>query len=78
VTSTETTGDPDHTALRVDRGSLRFLSVDALDFFLAEAGFAIQERFGRWRQEPLQEDSEEILTVARAVDATALPEVRGS
>lgn len=78
VTLTETTGDPDRTALRVDRGSLRFLSVEALDSFLAEAGFAIEERFGGWRQEPLQKDSEEIVTVARAVDASALAEVRGS
>jgi SAM-dependent methyltransferase len=78
VTLTETTGDPDRVALRVDRGSLRFLSVEALDSFLAETGFAIEERFGGWRQEPLQEDSEEIVTVARAVDASALAEVRGS
>jgi hypothetical protein len=72
VTLTETTGDPDHTALRVDRGSLRILSIGALDSFLAEAGFAVEERFGGWRQEPLEEDSEEIVTVARAVDASAL------
>lgn len=78
VTLTETTGDPDRTALRVDRGSLRFLSVEALDSFLAEAGFAIEERFGGWRQEPLQEDSEEIVTVARAADANGLAEVRMS
>jgi len=78
VTLTETTGDRDHTALRVDRGSLRFLSVGALDSFLAGAGFAIEERFGGWRQESLQADSEEIVTVARALDASALAEVGGS
>lgn len=38
VTITETTADRDRTVLRVDRGSLRFLDVAALDRFLAEAG----------------------------------------
>lgn len=78
VTLTETTGDPDHTPLRVDRGSLRFLSVEPLDSFLAKAGFAIEERYGGWRQEPFREDSEEIITVARVVNASALAEVRRS
>jgi len=71
VTLTETTGYRDHRALRVDRGSLRFLSVEALDAFLAEAGLVVEERFGGWRQEPFQEDSEEIVTIARAVEASA-------
>ena len=41
VTFTETTSDPDGAQLRVDRASLRFLDVDALAGFLADAGFAI-------------------------------------
>jgi hypothetical protein len=64
VTVAETTAARDRTVLRVDRGSLRFLDVEALDRFLAEAGFAVAERYGGWRREPFESSSEEIVTVA--------------
>lgn len=65
VTLTETTSDADGTPLRVDRASLRFIAVDELDRFLAEAGFRVEARHGAWSREPLGEESPEIVTVAR-------------
>jgi SAM-dependent methyltransferase len=68
ITFTETTANArDGTTLRVDRASLRFLDADALTAFLREAGFEVGERFGGWLREPLESDSREIVTVARAV-----------
>lgn len=71
VTLTETTGDPDGTPWRLDRASLRFLDVDALDAFLDRAGFAVEHRFGSFAREPLAADSPEIVTIARAVASSA-------
>jgi ubiquinone/menaquinone biosynthesis C-methylase UbiE len=65
VTLTETTADADETPLRVDRASLRFLDVDALRDFLAEAGFLIEAQYGSWLREPLASTSPEIVTIAR-------------
>ncbi len=65
VTMTETTSDPDGTALRVDRASLRFLDNDALTRFLTEAGFVIDAQQGDWSGEPLEHTSKEIITFAR-------------
>jgi SAM-dependent methyltransferase len=65
VTFTETTSDPDGTPLRVDRASLRFLDVDALRDFLADAGFLIETQYGDWLREPLTATSPEIITIAR-------------
>ncbi|MBF9068785.1 class I SAM-dependent methyltransferase [Streptacidiphilus fuscans] len=65
VTVTETTSAPDGTVLRVGRDSLRFLEVDALDAFLAEAGFTVTARYGDWSGGPLDERSREIVMVAR-------------
>ena len=67
VTLTETTADRDGTPLRVDRASLRFLDVDALADFLAEADFLIEAQYGGWQHEPLVATSPEIVTIARAV-----------
>ncbi len=66
VTLTETTSDADGALLRVDRASLRFLDVDTLDGFLADAGFEIEAQYGGWFREPLDPASPEIVTVARA------------
>ena len=66
VTFTEMTSDPDGVPLRVDRASLRFLDVDALDRFLADAGFVVEERYGSWSREPFDAASAEIITIARA------------
>jgi hypothetical protein len=60
-----TVAEPDGTVLRVLHESLRFLDADTLDGFLAEAGFAIEERFGDWDREPVTRASREIITVAR-------------
>jgi hypothetical protein len=66
VTVAETTAMRDGTVLRVDRGRLRFLDVDALDRFLVETGFGVDVRYGGWRQEPFEPSSDEIVTLARA------------
>jgi hypothetical protein len=65
VTLTETTGDPDGTVLRVDRGRLRFLDPGTLAGFLAEAGLRVEAQYGGWSREPLGPASREIVTVAR-------------
>jgi SAM-dependent methyltransferase len=65
VTFRETTGDPGGAPLRVDRASLRFLAVETLAGFLADAGFQVEARYGGWRREPLDPASPEIVTVAR-------------
>ncbi|WP_180356972.1 hypothetical protein [Streptomyces sp. TLI_146] len=65
VTFTGTTADPDGTVLRVDRASLRFLDVLALDACLAEAGFEIEARYGDWQRGPVTPVSQEIITIAR-------------
>jgi SAM-dependent methyltransferase len=65
VTFTETTSDPDGAPLRVDRASLRFLDVDTLAGFLADAGFEVDAQYGGWLREPLEPASPEIITVAR-------------
>lgn len=65
VTLTETTGTRDWTRLRVDRASLRFLDVDALDVELAGAGLAVESRYGGWQREPFAAGSPEIVTIAR-------------
>jgi SAM-dependent methyltransferase len=65
VTFTETTSDPDGGVLRVDRASLRFLDVNTLGSFLADAGFQIEAQYGGWSQESLDSTSPEIITVAR-------------
>jgi SAM-dependent methyltransferase len=66
VTFTETTGDPDGTAWRVDRASLRFPDAATLAGFLADAGFVIEAQYGGWSHEPLDPGSPEIVTVARS------------
>ena len=65
VTFTETTAEADGTVLRVDRTSLRFLDVAALDTFLTEAGWVIEARYGDWHRGPVTSTSREIITIAR-------------
>jgi ubiquinone/menaquinone biosynthesis C-methylase UbiE len=72
VVLTETTADRD-TSLRIDRGSLRFLDTQTLDRLLADAGFTLEARCGGWRGEPLDDSSEEIVTVASAVTRCSGP-----
>ncbi|GGQ02290.1 class I SAM-dependent methyltransferase [Streptosporangium pseudovulgare] len=65
VTFTETTAEPDGAVLRVDRTSLRFLDVPALNAFLAEAGFAVEGQYGDWFRGPVTDASQVIVTIAR-------------
>jgi SAM-dependent methyltransferase len=50
---------------RVNRSTLRFLGADALDTFLAEAGLAVEARYGDWDGSPLTDASPEIITITR-------------
>jgi SAM-dependent methyltransferase len=65
VTFTETTAERDGTVRRVDRATLRFLDVAALDGFLSDAGFAIEAQYGDWHGTAVTADSREIITIAR-------------
>ena len=51
---------------RIDRASLRFLDVAALNLFLTEAGFEIEAQYGDWHRGPITDDSREIITIARS------------
>ena len=66
VTLTETTRGADGERLRQDRASLRFLEVDSLHDFLADAGFVVEAQYGDWERAPLTPTSQEIIIVARA------------
>jgi SAM-dependent methyltransferase len=57
-------GQPDRV-VRTDRAMLRFLDVPALNAFLGEAGFEVDEQYGSWDKGPLTAASSEIVTVAR-------------
>ncbi|MFJ2827643.1 class I SAM-dependent methyltransferase [Streptomyces sp. NPDC087263] len=65
VTFTETFVHPEWEQPRVSRSTLRFIGPDALDGFLAEAGFVVHERFGDWGRGPFTPAAPEIITVAR-------------
>lgn len=65
VTFTESTFARDGTNLRADRATLRFLDPASLDRFLIDAGFSIVTRAGGWNDEPMEQTSAEIVTVAR-------------
>ncbi|CAL9549478.1 class I SAM-dependent methyltransferase [Streptomyces sp. enrichment culture] len=66
VTFTETFASPRWERRRVSRSVLRFLDAQALDAFLAEAGFAVVGRYGDWRRGPYDPAaSREIVTEAR-------------
>ncbi|MEV6964795.1 class I SAM-dependent methyltransferase [Hamadaea sp. NPDC051192] len=67
VTFTGLLGDADGTVLRTEQTALRFLDVPALNAFLTEAGFAIDDQFGGWDGTPIGPDSREIITIARRV-----------
>jgi SAM-dependent methyltransferase len=65
VTLTETTTWNEGTGVRVDRASLRFLDVPALNAFLTEAGFVVEAQYGDWQHGPVDAGSRAIVTVAR-------------
>ncbi len=74
VTFAEITSDADGRVLRVDRASLRFLDVDALDRFLAGAGFELEHRYGGWDGTPFAPGSREVVTLARVAGPPSPPE----
>jgi SAM-dependent methyltransferase len=65
VRLTETLAGPWWDTPQVGHGRLRFVDPDALDAFLAEAGFTVEERYGDWDRAPFTDTSEEIITIAR-------------
>lgn len=55
----------EHTSLpQVSQSTLRFLDADAVDTLLAGAGLRIEERFGGFGGQPVDETSPEIITIA--------------
>jgi hypothetical protein len=58
-TSTPEVGDP-----VAGRSTLRFTSAEHLDHLLAQAGFAVDERYGDWDRSLFTATSPEIITVA--------------
>jgi len=65
VMVTETTGLPNGTVLRTDRGRLRFFDVPTLEMLLDDAGFRIDHQYGDWTRGPITNESQEIVTIAR-------------
>jgi SAM-dependent methyltransferase len=65
VSMTETTSAVDGGTERVDHGDIRFIDIDTLAGFLAEAGFDIEAQYGTWDRSPVEPSSPEIITVAR-------------
>ncbi|MEW1773882.1 methyltransferase domain-containing protein [Streptomyces sp. NPDC086777] len=64
VTFTETYEGEAWTQPQVCRSTLRFLGLDALSGFLAEAGLEVVDQYGDWTRGPVTSDSPEIITVA--------------
>lgn len=65
LTVSESIWDQDGTLLRKDLAEIRFLDVDSLTAFLADAGFQIEAQYGDWSRAPLTPTSPEIITIAR-------------
>jgi SAM-dependent methyltransferase len=65
VDAIEVTALADGTVLREDAGSLRFLDVEPLNEFLAEAGFEVEAQYGDWKRGPITVESKEIVTIAQ-------------
>lgn len=66
VTLAEIYRDADGTQLRADEGQLRFLDRPALNTFLTDAGFSIDEQWGDFDLSPITDACPEIVTIARA------------
>jgi hypothetical protein len=67
VRFTTTYTSPAWTHAEVSRSTLRFLDVDQLRGFVAEAGLIVEEQYGDWDRQPFAPDSPEIITLARCV-----------
>ncbi|MEM5518209.1 class I SAM-dependent methyltransferase [Henriciella sp. AS95] len=64
VTFTHTFNSPDWPEPQVSTSTLRFLSADALNAALTNAGFSIQSQYGDWDGSPVTDTSPEIITIA--------------
>ncbi|MYT27445.1 MULTISPECIES: class I SAM-dependent methyltransferase [unclassified Streptomyces] len=71
VRFSETFEGPEWPAARVDRAVLRFLGAAGLSERLAEAGLAVEARYGDWDRRPFGPESPEIITVARRAPGPA-------
>ena len=67
VTLTETLSSPSWDEPYAETGRLRFLSLQALNAFLAEAGFTIDAQYGDWAGGPFTPTAREIITIARRI-----------
>lgn len=65
VSFTTTFTSPTFDGVERSRSTLRFLDAEPLAAFLAEAGLAIEEQYGYWDRSPLDDQSPEIITIAR-------------
>jgi SAM-dependent methyltransferase len=65
VRMTETFSSPGWPEPRVDEGALRFMSAEAIDVLLREAGLEVARRYGFWDRSEFTAASREIITVAR-------------
>src|SRR3984957_10242877 len=65
VRFTTTYSSPGWDRPQESRSTLRFLDAAALSEHLAAAGLVIEDQFGDWDRQPLDERSPEIITVAR-------------
>jgi len=64
VSFTTTYSSPAWDRPEVSYSTLRFVSQDELQAFLAGAGLTVREQFGDWDRQPLTEASPEIITIA--------------
>ena len=65
VSFTHTFTSPAWDRPQPSHSTLRFLDAPALAAFLAEAGLAVEARFGDWDRTALTDSSPEIITIAR-------------
>lgn len=68
VTFTETYASDAWPDVKVSRSTLRFVHAEHLDHLLANAGFAVDERYGDWDRSLFTPASREIITVAHPAD----------
>ncbi|MET9634173.1 class I SAM-dependent methyltransferase [Lentzea sp. NPDC006480] len=54
----------DGEVIRKDRAAMRFVEVEELNGFLAEAGFRVEGQFGDWKRGPITALSRSVVTVA--------------
>ena len=77
VTFRTTYSGPRWRKPQVSHGSLRFLDTPTLDGLLAEAGLAVEQRYGAWDRSPFTTASPEIITDRAARTDLISPGARG-